>query len=134
QVYERVYTFGPNAPARGAGLNGLVQGNDGNFYGTTELGGALGNGTVFKVTPNGVPSTLVDFANTSTGNSRGSSPQGGLVQGNDGNFYGTTSSGGASNSGTVFEVTIDGAVSTLVDFTDTTTGNSRGGHPEAELV
>src|SRR5438046_7327672 len=81
QVYERVYTFNPfNASARGTSLNGLVQGNDGNFYGTASEGGGYGSGTLFKVTPNGVVFTLVDFANTTTGENRGGEPLGGLIQ------------------------------------------------------
>ena len=63
---------------------GLVQGADGNFYGTTEDGG-YGNGTVFRMTTNGTLTTLLSFRGTN-----GVSPQAGLVQGADGNFYGTT--------------------------------------------
>ena len=67
----------------------LVQGSDGNFYGTIGYGGANGYGTVFQVTPAGVLTTLVSFNGTN-----GSYPYAGLVQGSDGNFYGTTSGGG----------------------------------------
>src|SRR5258706_12213817 len=71
---------------------GLLEGSDGNFYGTTSAGGASNKGTVFKVTPAGELTTLVSF-----NGSNGSNPQAGLVEGSDGNFYGTTKSGGASN-------------------------------------
>ena len=82
---------------------GLVQGSDGNFYGTTQSGGTNGGeGTVFKISPNGALTTLYSF----TGGNDGASPQAGLVQGSDGNFYGTTVNGGQGGAGTVFRLTI----------------------------
>ncbi|MGO9275171.1 MAG: choice-of-anchor tandem repeat GloVer-containing protein, partial [Terriglobia bacterium] len=93
---------------------GLVQGNDGNFYGTTPLGGANGSGTVFRITPFGALTTLYSFCPQS-GCTDGASP-GGLLQWNDGNFYGTTFSGGANGSGTVFRITPFGALTTLYSF------------------
>ncbi len=94
----------------------LVQGNDGNFYGTTSAGPANGGypngwGTVFKISAAGELTTLVSFNGVN-----GSQPYAGLVQGGDGNFYGTTASGGASGLGTVFRVTAAGALTTLVSF------------------
>ena len=71
---------------------GLVQGSDGNFYGTTLFGGYrnnlnnYGNGTVFKISATGALTTLYSF----TGGKDGGTPYAGLVQGSDGNFYGTT--------------------------------------------
>jgi uncharacterized repeat protein (TIGR03803 family) len=92
-------------------VSGLVQGNDGNFYGTTEGGGARGGGTVFQMTPAGVLTTLVAF------NGRdGYGPVAGLVQGSDGNFYGTTEYGGTNGFGTVYQVTTNGTLTTLVSF------------------
>jgi uncharacterized repeat protein (TIGR03803 family) len=73
----------------------LVQGLDGNFYGTTEYGGdltceaPLGCGTVFKITPAGMLTTLYSFC-AKTGCSDGILPVAGLVQATNGNFYGTT--------------------------------------------
>jgi uncharacterized repeat protein (TIGR03803 family) len=82
---------------------GLLQADDGNFYGTTEQGGnnncVFGCGTVFKTNSSGAITTLHAFDSTD-----GAVPTGGLVQGTDGNFYGTTSQGGASNNGTVFKL------------------------------
>jgi uncharacterized repeat protein (TIGR03803 family) len=98
---------------------GLVQGSDGNFYGTTSQGGTdsscnegLGCGTVFKITPTGVLVTLHSFDF-----SDGFYPQSALVQGANGEFYGTTSSGGANGyDGTVFKITPRGMLTTLHSF------------------
>ena len=70
----------------------LVQGNDGNFYGITSGGGVNGNGTVYKITPGGVFTSLYSF----TGGNDGGYPYAGLEQGNDGFFYGTTYQGGTT--------------------------------------
>jgi uncharacterized repeat protein (TIGR03803 family) len=102
-------------------LAGLVQGNDGNFYGTTYQGGANcsaddGCGTVYKITPGGALTTLYNFC-TQTGCADGKHPQWrGLVQASDGNFYGTTGGGGANSRGTVFKITPSGALTTLWSF------------------
>jgi uncharacterized repeat protein (TIGR03803 family) len=81
----------------------LVQGTDGNFYGTTSNGGANGvGGTVFRMTPAGGAHPLYSFC-SKPGCVDGSTPFAGLVQGSDGSFYGTTLVGGAHNNGTVFK-------------------------------
>jgi len=98
--YTKLYAF-----AKSDGANpyaGLIQGSDGNFYGTTYAGGAQGAGTVFQVTANGVLTTLHSF----TGATDGSSPLGSLIQGTDGNFYGTASAGGAHGNGVIFRVSV----------------------------
>ncbi|MGA3008478.1 MAG: choice-of-anchor tandem repeat GloVer-containing protein, partial [Opitutaceae bacterium] len=89
---------------------GLVQGSDGNFYGTTQQGGSSDDGAVFVMTPAGVVTTLVSFTGAN-----GAQPMAALVQGSDGNFYGTTE-GGQINDGTVFKMTPAGALTTLVKF------------------
>jgi uncharacterized repeat protein (TIGR03803 family) len=93
----------------GQGGTGLALGVDSNFYGTTPNGGT-GSGTVFRITPAGLFTTLNTFA------SGGSSPTGELVLGNDGSFYGTTVYGGTDNSGTVFKLTPNGTLTTLYNF------------------
>jgi uncharacterized repeat protein (TIGR03803 family) len=98
--------------------NTLIQATDGNFYGTTYDGGAYGepelSGTVFKMTPEGKLTTLYSFC----GQVRcldGSAPDS-LVQAADGNFYGTTRGNGAYLSGTFFEITPQGKLTTLYTF------------------
>jgi uncharacterized repeat protein (TIGR03803 family) len=84
-------------------LGTLIQASDGNFYGTTYGGGSGGYGTVFRITPSGRLTTLHCFDGTD-----GSLlDYGGVVQGVDGKFYGTTPSGGASDNGVVFSLTVD---------------------------
>jgi uncharacterized repeat protein (TIGR03803 family) len=94
----------------------LIQGMDGNLYGTAMSGGTNPNisdedgnpiggyGTLFKMTLNGNFTVLYSFAKTN-----GSSPNS-LTQGIDGNFYGTTSGGGAFNQGTVFRLDISSSL------------------------
>lgn len=108
QVFEPVHAFvrSPENPN-----STLIQGSDGNFYGTSFSGGS-GMGTVFKMTPAGVVTILVDFTGPN-----GSEPLAALVLGIDGNFHGTTSSGGSDSRGTVFKVTPAGVITTLVHFT-----------------
>jgi uncharacterized repeat protein (TIGR03803 family) len=99
----------------------LVQGRDGNFYGTTSYGGTncapYGCGTIFKITPAGVLTTLYSFCDEEYCPD-GNTPDSGLVLGSDGNFYGTTTQGGASDEhgGTVFKVTPAGQLTTLYSF------------------
>ena len=105
------------ARTTGIAPNNLIQGSDGNFYGTTTLGGASNAGTVFRVTPAGEFTTLYAFA----GGVGGQTPLG-LVQGSDGNFYGTTTLGGAATTrdnpgyGTMFQVTPTGEFTLLYSF------------------
>jgi uncharacterized repeat protein (TIGR03803 family) len=95
----------------------LVQGSDGNLYGTTSSGGnpncAGGCGTVFKITTSGTFSTLYLFA-TGAGNVPPNPTS--LIQANDSNFYGTTSQGGGNGFGTVFKMTPAGETSVLYNF------------------
>jgi uncharacterized repeat protein (TIGR03803 family) len=130
------YSFTGGADGRNSGA-GLVQGKDGSFYGITSAGGMYGYGTVFKVTTNGMFTTLHSF----TGGTDGTPAQYGnctvppLIQATDGNLYGTTFSGGAfgegdNGNGTVFQITTNGALTTLYSFC----GQPDGANPWGGLV
>src|SRR6478672_11302934 len=94
-------------------IAGLIQGNDGNFYGTTTVGGAHHKGTVFKIDAAGTFTTLHSFSGSPTD---GANPVAALVQGNDGNFYGTTALGGTRSRGTIFNIDATGSLTTLHSF------------------
>jgi uncharacterized repeat protein (TIGR03803 family) len=131
-----LYSFpGGNDGAYPEGM--LVQGSDGYFYGTTGAGGTNGDGTVFKISPNGTLTTLYSF----TGINDGGNPQAGLVPGSDGTFYGTTGlirgpcndcvkGGPITSFGTVFKISTNGALITLYSFT----GGNDGANPSGGLV
>ena len=117
---------------------GLIQAADGAFYGTTYAGGntscnpygygvpaygpfnyypraGYGCGTVFKMDSSGNVTVLYSFSGQSDGNF----PQAPLIQGSDGNFYGTTSGGGAHGYGTVFKIDGSGDFTLLHSFSKT---------------
>jgi len=106
----------------------LVQADDGTFYGITENGGAnclpSGCGAIFRITPDGRLTTLHSFNRTD-----GAYPEAGLLQATDGDFYGTTVSGGAGNYGTVFKITPRGVLTPLHSFD----GND-GAYPYSQLI
>jgi uncharacterized repeat protein (TIGR03803 family) len=110
----------------------LLQGSDGNFYGTTDSGGSSDDGTVFKIDKTGNESVVHDF----TGGSDGDSPFGGLIQDTSGNLFGTTVFGGGYNCdvgsgcGTIFELDASGTEVVLYRFT----GKEDGANPVAGLV
>ncbi|HTT06398.1 MAG TPA: choice-of-anchor tandem repeat GloVer-containing protein [Steroidobacteraceae bacterium] len=106
---------------------GVIEGSDGNFYGTTYFGGTNGTGTVFKVTPDGVETVLYSFA----GGGDAANPYSGLIQGSDGDFYGTTYNGGAHGFGTVYQVTPGGGETVLYSFAG---GTTDGANPEAGVI
>src|SRR5215469_3840376 len=92
----------------------LVRGNDGSFYGTTLYGGLDDNGTVYRITPDGDFTTLYRF----TGGADGANPFSALIQAGDGDFYGTTVTGGANGGGTIFRITQDGQLTPLYSFAE----------------
>jgi len=164
KTFSTLYSFtgdpaGPEGP--------LVQGTDGNLYGTTAEGGTTGNGTIFKITTGGTLTTIYSFCpenqcsggvassaliQAANGNFYGAAsidagvvfevtpsanlttvysfcsqancadgyiPNGPLLQGMDGNFYGTTDAGGAGGvdgAGTIFKLTPSGTLTTLYNF------------------
>lgn len=98
-------------------LGGVIQGQDGNFYGTTMTGGSAGGGTVYKVTPSGDFTVLANFdASYNNYPANIDSISSSLVQGDDGNFYSTTAYGGAYGDGSVYRMAPDGNLTTLVNF------------------
>ena len=111
-----------NGPDGSHPAAGLVQGADGRFYGTTYDGGINdlengGDGTVFKITANGTLTSLVSFNGTN-----GANPAAGLTLAADGNFYGTTEYGGtydvaSGGDGTVFRITTNGLLTSLISST-----------------
>jgi uncharacterized repeat protein (TIGR03803 family) len=111
----------------------LALGSDGNFYGTTLYGGGFAdNGTVFKITPAGVLTTLYSFPPTPPAQSFPSQ----LIQATDGNFYGTTASGGTGctgGCGTLFSITSSGTLTTLYSFC-AEPNCTDGTHPESGVV
>jgi uncharacterized repeat protein (TIGR03803 family) len=104
----------------------LVQGSDGLFYGTTNSGGTHAAGTVFNVSAAGVYSTLYAFSGTSGATS---AQPGGLIEGGDGNFYGTIQYGGeaACNCGSIFRITASGTLTNLYYFAGPPDGMSPAG-------
>lgn len=92
--------------------SGLTPDASGNFYGTTIAGGDNGNGTVFKMAPNGSETVLYKF----TGHSDGATPDAGLLRDAKGNLYGTTMGGGLKSQGAVFELTPAGSENALFSF------------------
>ncbi|MFZ0314695.1 MAG: choice-of-anchor tandem repeat GloVer-containing protein [Candidatus Korobacteraceae bacterium] len=119
QSFASMYSFctQANCPDGNSPNGWLAQGLDGNFYGTTSVGGANGYGTVFKIASGGLLTTLHSF-NDNDGNGPSA-----LILATDGNFYGTTSQGGGTNCprgsnlcGTVFKITPSGTLTTLYVF------------------
>ena len=140
-LYGTVFTLsGPlysfcaqaNCTDGSAPSGGLVLATDGDFYGTTGLGGANGDGTVFKITHSGTLTTLYSFC-SKINCTDGEVPYAGVVQGTDGNFYGTTNKGGVKKEGTVFKITPSGKLTTLYSFCSQTSCTD-GAAPFAALV
>jgi uncharacterized repeat protein (TIGR03803 family) len=114
-------------------LAGLVEAANGDFYGTTNMGGSEGGGAIFKITPSGTLTTLHSFCSQS-GCTDGTNPYAALVQGIDGNLYGTTLGGGSSKGfGTVFKITPSGTLTTLHSFCKPS-GCPDGQFPQTGLV
>jgi uncharacterized repeat protein (TIGR03803 family) len=98
-------------------VDALLQASDGNFYGTTSGTGTSGFGTIFKITPDGDLTTLYVFI----GNINGAQPFAPLIQGTNGNLYGTTAESGGFGGGygSIFEITLNGVLTTLHSFDET---------------
>ncbi|HTT84605.1 MAG TPA: choice-of-anchor tandem repeat GloVer-containing protein [Rhizomicrobium sp.] len=101
------------APDDGAGSGAEVTlDKSGNIYGTTDYGGANGEGTIFKIATDGTESVVHSFG----GSGDGSSPDGAVTIESNGDMYGTTEFGGATGDGVIWELTADGTYSVLYNF------------------
>lgn len=126
-VFSIVYTFCDVCGTIFA-PNNLILALDGNFYGTASVGNSSNGGAVFKFSSGGTLTTLYNFCSEANC-ADGKTPEAGLVQAADGNFYGTTMNGGANGDGTVFKITPGGKLTTLHSF------NFRdGANPSSALV
>lgn len=125
------FTGGSTGDARGSVPHGLMLHADGFFYGVTQAGGAAAAGTVFRMTPAGELTLLVELTGAS-GARPGSEPLGPLVA-VGGLLYGVTRSGGAAGLGVIFEVSTSGSWRTLAEFTGIS-GLKPGANPAGPLV
>ncbi len=121
QDFQTLYYFGaqpPNNPDAG-----VVMGPDGNFYGSTYFGGAYNQGAIYRLTPTGMLTNIVDFNGIN-----GAYPYASLAADGNGNFYGTTKNGG-NGYGVVFRVTTNGTLTVLQTLNTTI-----GANPEGTLI
>lgn len=129
-----LHSFGGTDGARYP-LAGLVIGSDGNLYGTTKLSvddnGIDRAGAIFRITPAGQFTKIYNFVD---GDIEGAFPNARLTQGTDGNFYGTTSSGGVYNRGTAFKITPEGVLTVLHSFGGVGDGRQVSNSPSGALV
>jgi uncharacterized repeat protein (TIGR03803 family) len=134
-AFSNLYTFGAlEATSSGVATSpdgvkptgALALGNDGNLYGTTQFGGANGTGTIFRITPGGVFTSLYSFSKSRAGLvSTNAAVPNALVLSTNGAFYGTTRQGGVDNAGTFFTFTAAGGLTQIYSFD----GASPGGKP-----
>jgi len=105
----------------------LIQASDGNFYGTTKVGGSGAQGVVYKTTPAGVFTVLHNFAN----NGQGMSPVAGLVQATDGNFYGMAFTNPGVGPGLIYKITSNGTYTIVYEFLSK---NKDGASPQTAMI
>lgn len=105
---------------------GLIQATDGSLFGMTFAGGntsgacaSVGCGTIFELKQSGALTTLHSFDETD-----GLNPEAALVQANDGNFYGTTTTGGSSGGGTFFRIAPNGHFASLASLPSGNSNNN----------
>jgi uncharacterized repeat protein (TIGR03803 family) len=123
-----LYSFGAS-PSDGRNPQaGLIMDNAGNLYGTTYGGGAIGAGTIFKISPDGTQTILHSFSGSPVDSVN---PVGPLTMDGAGNLYGTTNGGGTTDLGTVFKLNVDGTHTVLHRFAG---GPADGSYPSGGLV
>lgn len=123
---ERAWTVLTNFPPAEFPQSPLVEGGDGQYYGTLNSGGDSGYGAIYKITSAGLNTPIYSFTNGVDG----ANPIGGLINGRDGNLYGVASYGGTNGSGVIFRLTTSGAFTPLYSFT----GGNDGAVPNAGLT
>ena len=113
---------------------------DGNLYGTTFNGGANGNGTIFDISTSGNFATLYTFSsltkvNGNTSNGDGKNPNGNVAFDSGGDLFGTAQTGGANNTGTVYELSASGQFTSLYSFSSVSSlENGNGALPYSGLI
>ena len=124
-----VYSFGGSAGDGITPSNELLLAPDGNLYGTTPEGGNYSGGTVFKLSPDDVLTTLHSFGSSADDGTNPSSP---LMLGQDGAFYGLAELGAQFGYGTIYKITATGQLTTLYVFG--TNSATDGGRPYGALA
>ena len=111
--YSVYHSLGSSSSDGANPLAGVAFDAYGDMYGTTKTGGASGVGTVWEITASGTYGTLHSFGSSS---SDGSGPNAGVTVDNSGNLFGTTTAGGSSNAGAVWEITSVGTYQLIYSF------------------
>jgi len=102
--FSLLYSLSGSGGSRNGPLRSLTMDGAGNLYGTTYSDGAYGAGSVFELTPSNGAWTYTDLYDF-TGGDDGANPYGGVTLDANGNLYGTTAFGGASDAGVVWKIT-----------------------------
>jgi len=108
-----LYSFASDDTNGTEPLSALIQASDGKLYGTCDLSGAAGNGTVFRISTSGVIEKIYDFSSGSVGYN----PHAGVIQASDGKLYGTVGGGGGDDSGAIYQLTLSGVATLEGSFT-----------------
>jgi uncharacterized repeat protein (TIGR03803 family) len=124
-VHEVICSFSSSTTGRWP-TEGVILASDGNFYGSTSVGGASDGGTLFRLRPDGTLENLYSFKKNG---SSPVSPAGGLMQASDGFIYGSARGGGAANAGVIYRVSLAGELTIVHEF-----NRSDGATPETRLV
>jgi uncharacterized repeat protein (TIGR03803 family) len=129
--FIKLYTF-CSAPACADGQwpHGFIQGRDGNFYGTTESGGANNSGALYQLSPSGGFKVLYSFCSLPKCIDGGTSN---IIQGIDGKFYGTAGTG-TLGGGYLYQITPDGSFNMLYNFCLYTNANCNSGSYPSAIV
>ncbi len=133
-MFTTLYNFcsQPNCTDGSQPLAGLIQATDGNLYGTTGAGGTYNGGTLFRISLTGGLTILHNFC-AQPNCTDGQNPTG-IVQASDGNFYGTTSSGGTSQGGTAYKITASGTFTSFGSFCVGIGNCPDGEYPRSPLI